>query len=83
MKKMNTFNTLQNLFVQDLRELHQLQKRGWFVLPMTRIVKEEHLGRCCYLAEEFLSSADLSALKRELGLDERQWRAYKAKISEQ
>lgn len=80
---MNAFNTLQNLFTQDLQELRQLQKRGWFVLPMTRIVKEEHLGRCCYLAEEFLGPADLSALKREVGLDEKQWRAYKAKISDQ
>jgi hypothetical protein len=39
---MNTFDTLQALFFHDLRELHQLQKRGWRVLPMTRVVKEEH-----------------------------------------
>ncbi len=80
---MNAFETLQNLFLHDLRELSQLQKRGWRVLPTTRIVKEEHLGRCCYLAEEFLSPTDLSTLKHEVGLDERQWRAYKAKISAQ
>jgi hypothetical protein len=47
------------------------------------MVKEEHLGRCCYLAEEFLSTAELCALKKEIGLDERQWRAYKSKISGQ
>ena len=80
---MNTFDTLQTLFLHDLRELHQLRKRGWRILPMTRVVKEEHLGRCCYLAEEFLSTAELCALKKEIGLDERQWRAYKSKISGQ
>ncbi len=80
---MNTFDTLQALFSHDLSELQQFRKRGWRVLPMTRVVKEEHLGRCCYLAEEFLSTAELCALKKEIGLDERQWRAYKSKISGQ
>ena len=80
---MNTFVTLQTLFLHDLQELHQLRKRGWRILPMTRVVKEEHLGRCCYLAEEFLNSADLHILKQQVGLDERQWRAYKTKISRQ
>jgi hypothetical protein len=78
---MNTFDTLHALLTHDIRELQQIQKRGWRVLPMTRTVKEEHLGRCCYLAEEFLSTNELCALKREVGLDERQWHAYKAKIS--
>ena len=80
---MNIFDSLEALFLQDLRELHQLRKRGWRVLSMTRVVKEEHLGRCCYLAEEFLSSDDLDALKHELGFDEQQWRVYKAKVSGQ
>jgi hypothetical protein len=80
---MKAFETLQALFVADLRELHQIHKRGWFVLPITRTVKEEHLGRCCYLAEELLPSDDLCALKHELGLDERQWRTYKARVSAQ
>lgn len=80
---MNTFETLETLFSQDLRELQQLRKRGWLTLPMTRIVKEEHLGRCCYLAEEFLSAADLSTLKRVVGLDEQQWHSYKVKVSGQ
>lgn len=80
---MNTFDTLQALFLHDLQELQQLRKRGWRVLPTTRVVKEEHLGRCCYLAEEFLSSADLCTLKHQVGLDEQQWHAYKAKISGQ
>ncbi len=80
---MDTFDTLQALFSHDLSELHQLRKRGWSILPTTRTVKEEHLGRYCYLAEEFLSSADLCALKHKIGLDEREWLAYKAKISRQ
>jgi hypothetical protein len=80
---MNTFDTLQTLFLRDLRELQQLQKRWWLILPMTRLVKEEHVGRCCYLAEEFLSADELSVLKGKLGLAERQWRAYKAKLTEQ
>ena len=80
---MNTFDALQALLSRDLHELHQIQKRGWRILPMARIVKEEHLGRCCYLAEEFLSSTDLRALKLEVGLDEQQWRSYKEKVSGQ
>ncbi|WP_126556527.1 hypothetical protein [Dictyobacter kobayashii] len=78
----NTFDMLQNLFSQDLQELQHLRKRGWFVLPMSRIVKEEHIGRCCYLAEEFLSSEELQTLKKDLGLNERQWHTYKTKISQ-
>jgi len=80
---MNTFDSLQALFLHDLQELHQLRKRGWRALSMTRVVKEEHLGRCCYLAEEFLSSEDLCTLKQDLELDERQWCAYKAKVTGQ
>jgi hypothetical protein len=80
---MRTFETLQTLLSHDLLELRQLEKRGWFVWPMTRVVTEEHLGRCCYLAEEFLNPSELRTLKRKLGLDERQWRAYKIKISGQ
>ena len=78
---MSTLETLQTSFLQDLQELRQLQKRGWRVLPMTRLVKEEHLGRCCFIAEEFLTSTELKTLKNRVGLDEKQWRAYKTKIS--
>jgi len=79
--KMNIFETLQELLVHDLNELRHLRGRGWLVWPMARIVKEEHLGRCCYLAEEFLSSTDLGRLKSKVGLDERQWHFYKVRIS--
>ena len=80
---MNTFDSLQALFLHDLQELHQLEKRGWRALPMTRVVKEEHLGRCCFFAEEFLSSEDLGALKQTLEFDEQQWRSYKEKLTRQ
>jgi hypothetical protein len=79
----NTFETLQTLFSQDLHELQCLRKRMWFALSMSRVVKEEHIGRCCYLAEEFLSTQELIALKQELGLDEQSWLSYKTKISKQ
>jgi hypothetical protein len=48
---------------------------------MDRIVKEEHLGRCCYLAEEMLTPVDLRALKAAVGLNEEEWRKFKQKIS--
>ena len=80
---MNTFDALHTLFLDDLLELQQIRKRKWRVLPMSRVVKEEHLGRCCYLAEEFLSPIELSILKQKVGLDERQWHTYKVKISGQ
>ncbi len=78
---MKPFDTLQALFSRDMTELHQLQKRRWFSLSMTRVVKEQHLGRCCYFAEEFLSSAELHAFKKVVGLNEQQWRDYKARVS--
>lgn len=80
---MNTFTVLQALFDADLNALRRLRRQKWLVLPMTRIVREEHLGRCCYLAEEFLDSTDLHLLKHTVQLDEQQWRAYKARISAQ
>ncbi len=80
---MSTFDTLQTMILDDLRELQRMRKRGWFVFSMARAVKEEHLGRCCYLAEEFLLPTDLCLFKSKLGLDERQWRVYKARISAQ
>jgi hypothetical protein len=76
-----TYDSLQRLFVDDLQELKRLKQRGWLVWPMDRIVKEEHVGRCCYLAEELLSGEELYALKRVLDLDEQQWRGYKSKIT--
>ena len=78
---MNPFEMLQELFLQDMSELHRLEKRRWFSLSMTRVVKEQHLGRCCYFAEEFLSPTELCAFKTLVGLNEQQWRDYKLKVS--
>jgi hypothetical protein len=80
-KIMSTYEKLQTLLSHDLLELRQIQKRGWLAWPMARLVTEEHLGRCCYIAEEFLDPAELCKLKSKLGLDEQQWRAYKVKIT--
>jgi hypothetical protein len=78
---MSSLEQLQSLIGDDLHELHLLYQRRWFVWPMDRIVKEEHLGRCCYLAEEMLSTVDLCALKASVGLNEEEWRKFKLKIS--
>jgi hypothetical protein len=83
MMKMNTFETVQRHFFHALHDLQEVQKRGWRVLPMSRTVKEEQLGRCCYLAEEFLSATELDALKHEAKLNEQEWRAYKVRVSGQ
>lgn len=76
-----TYETVQVLFLHALHDVQEMQRRGWRVLPITRMVKEEQLGRCCYLAEEFLDPAELKALKDEAKLDERQWRTYKVRLS--
>ena len=79
---MSSLEQLQSLIGTDLHALHQLYQRRWFVWPMDRVVKEEHLGRCCYLAEEMLTTSDLHALKAALGLNEQEWRRFKLKISQ-
>ena len=78
---MTVLEQLQNQLEDDLQALQQLKKHGWLVWPMSRIVKEEHAGRCCYLAEEFLSKEDLRRLKEKLGINEQQWRRFKVKIA--
>lgn len=80
---MNTFDVFQTLFATNLDEVQRLKRRRWLAFSLSLSVKEEYLGHCCYLAEEFLSSTDLCALKNEIGLSERQWRAYKARVSAQ
>jgi hypothetical protein len=80
---MNAFDLLQTLFADDLSALEHMRRRGLFVLPMSKAIKEEHLGRCCYLAEEFLAPSDLCQLKSTLGLDERRWKRYKARVAGQ
>lgn len=79
----NTFKAVEVHFLQALAEVREIQKRGWRVLPMTRSVKEEQLGRCCYMAEEFLSSEELCELKVTAQLDDRAWNSYKKRVSGQ
>ena len=78
---MSVFEQLHKLFKEDLQALRQLKKYGWFVWPMERVVKQEHLGRCCYLAEELLSADELCQMKRQLGLSDVQWYSLKARVS--
>jgi hypothetical protein len=78
---MSSLEQLQTMIDEDLRELHLLYRRRWFVWPMDRVIKEEHLGRCCYLAEEFLEPGDLRMLKAAVGIDDQEWRKFKLKIS--
>ncbi|GCE31543.1 hypothetical protein KDA_70270 [Dictyobacter alpinus] len=78
---MSVFEQLKNLFMDDLQALRQLKKHGWFVWPMERVVKQEHLGRCCYLAEELLSEDELQQMKAQLALSNLQWHSLKTKVS--
>ena len=76
-----TFEELKAALTQDLLELERLAG----IWPSTiekRHVKEQAIGRLCYLAEEDLSSPELTTLKRALGLGDTRWRAFKAKFIE-
>lgn len=79
----NTFKSVEVVLLQALTDVREVQSRGWRVLPMTRIVKEEQLGRCCYLAEEFLSADDLCELKAKAKINEQAWKTYKKRVSGQ
>jgi hypothetical protein len=78
---MRTFEELKSVLTQDLLELEQLAG----IWPSTiekRHVKEQEIGRLCYLAEEDLSPLELTTLKRALGVNDTRWRAFKAKFIE-
>jgi hypothetical protein len=78
---MKTFEELKATFTQELLELERLTG----IWPSTiekRHVKEQAIGRLCYLAEEDLSPLELGTLKRALGINDTRWRAYKAKFIE-
>jgi hypothetical protein len=78
---MKTFDELKALLAEALRELGQLARSGAMSIE-ERHVKEQAIGQYCYEAEEDLSSAELARLKKELGLGETTWRAYKARFIE-
>ncbi len=78
---MKTFEELKADLTQDLLELERLAG----IWPSTiekRHVKEQAIGRLCYLAEEDLSPPELGTLKRALGLTDTRWRAFKSKFIE-
>jgi hypothetical protein len=81
--QMSVYEQLQKRIVDDVQALQLLKKRRWLVWPMERVVKEEDIGRCCYLAEEWLAPTELQALKTRVGMNEKQWRRYKARLSAQ
>ena len=78
---MKTFEELKAVLTQELLELERLAG----IWPSTiekRHVKEQAIGRLCYLAEEDLSAPELSMLKRALGLTDTRWRVFKARFIE-
>jgi len=79
---MKTFTQLEAMLALELSELKELEQRAWLIPTTKRARKEQQIGRHCYEAEEDLSLPDLSVLKTTLGMDESQWRAYKAKFIE-
>ena len=79
---MKTLAQLEAMLTQELAELKELEQSAWLIPTTKRARKEQQIGRHCYEAEEDLSLSDLSALKTTLGMEESQWRAYKAKFIE-
>jgi hypothetical protein len=78
---MKTWEELKADLTQELLELERLAG----IWPSTiekRHVKEQAIGRLCYLAEEDLSPPELVSLKRALGMNDTRWRAFKAKFIE-
>ena len=76
---MKTFDELKALLTQELLDLERLAGI-WPTTVEKRRVKEQQIGRYCFLAEEDLSSLELQTLKQELGINDFRWRAYKAKL---
>jgi hypothetical protein len=78
---MKTFEELKAVLTQELLELERLAG----IWPSTiekRHLKEQAIGRLCYLAEEDLSQLELNTLKRALGVNDTRWRTFKAKFIE-
>ena len=74
---MKSFQELKSLLSRDLSVLKKLQDSRFTTIEK-RHVKEQEIGRLCYEAEEDLGTLELNALKRTIGMSEREWRAYKA-----
>ena len=76
---MKTLDELKALLMNDFAELDHLEQ-WWSLTIVERSVREQEIGRHCYEAEEHLCPAELTMLKRALGLTETQWWTYKAKF---
>ena len=78
---MKTLEKFKAELTQELLELQRLTG----IWPSTiekRYVKEQVIGRLCYLAKEDLSPLELNTLKRALGINDTRWRTFKAKFIE-
>jgi hypothetical protein len=76
---MHIFDEWKAVLTKDFLELKQL--KGWNSSSrMRRSLKEQEIGQHCCQAGESLSDPELALLKKMLGLDEKQWRAYKSKV---
>ncbi len=76
---MKTFDELVAQLSIDLLRLKQLEASRFTTIE-ERHIKEQEIGRLCYEAEEDLGTWELNALKRTVGLGDREWRTYKAKF---
>ena len=76
--------TLEELKADLTLELLEMERLAgiWPSTIEKRHVKEQAIGRLCYLAEEDLSPLELGTLKRVLGINDTRWRAFKAKFIE-
>ena len=75
-----TYQAIKAQLMKDLAELQQLPTQGRLALA-ERTFKEELIGQHCYEAEQSLDLPDLLLLQKTLGLDEKAWRTYKAKLT--
>ena len=76
---MQTYEEWKTILTIDLLGLGLLQG-GDDHSRMRRSMKKQEIGQHCLQAGEILSDAELSLLKRVLGLDEETWQSYKAKV---
>lgn len=78
---MKIVEELKAVLTQELLDLERLAG----IWPSTiekHHVKDLAIGRLCYLVEEDLSTPELAALKRVLGINDTRWRAFKARFIE-
>jgi hypothetical protein len=76
---MQTFEEWKTILTIDFLALGLLQG-GDDLSRMRRSMKEQEIGQHCWQAGESLGDAELSLLKRAVGLDEEAWQSYKAKV---